>query len=135
MDRRVENGRVPNQVRKLMRREAARGFDRVESAEEKRLRLRESYCMIFEDELEILSKQHWGCTLKDKMRKFPNDAWEAFKCWTATNGIELESVLNDDKAKLLEGFVNRVSRREMVEGQKRYEHSLYGCLMELIDGF
>lgn len=135
MDRRVEDGKlnrnVPSQVAKLMRRENARNFGNVGRVKKPVLSLRESYCSILEEELELLSEHHWGETLKRKMQKHPKEAWEAFKIWARVNNVKqvLGYEYEDD---LLDYFEYWRSQIE-AETHQHYESSLYGCLVALIN--
>ena len=130
-----QGNKIPSQVQKLMQREAARGFNQDEEPDEKRELLRGAYCRLFEEELELMSKQHWGYTLEEKMRRFPKEAWEAFKSWANISGIQLVAISNDDQNALLNSFDRKLKYQEMTTGKRKYKSSLYGYLLATIDGF
>lgn len=135
MDRRVENGKpsqyIPSQVAKLMRRENARNFGSVGRTAASATSLRESYCTIFEEELELLSEHHWGETLRRKMKKHPKEAWEAFKIWARVNNVkQVLGYENEDD--LLDYFEYWRGEIE-AETHQHYECSLYDCLVALIN--
>lgn len=67
--------RIPHKVEKLMRREIKRN-------------LRESYCNLLEEQLEMLNQKHWGLTLQAKMDRYPAEAYRALKTWAIKNGME-----------------------------------------------
>lgn len=133
MSRNVEDDKIPYQVKKLMRLEAKRGFGETVASCERYQYFRNSYCTFFENELFESEEWHWGLTLKEKMNKFPDAAWNALKSWGSYHGINFVTDYGDDKETFLNFFRNRLNILAIKTNKWLYEDSLYGSLLAMLD--
>ena len=84
-----DNTEVPAKVRKLMRKEKARGVNElVSQLSQEGVKLRALYTEMLERQLDDMGhREHWGKTLEWKMHFFKDDAREILLHWANMNKI------------------------------------------------
>ena len=147
MDHRVEDGKIPAQVKKLMREEKARGFESEEAHVDNWEFLRVSYVEMLDKYLYDLNISNiGGLNLRQKMRKFHCEALFILNHWANIHKISLVVNQDEEKKLLWQSSVDvdcaaskrRYIRNEYREnyelaGERLYDDSLYGVLLRTLD--